>query len=93
MMNNEPARHPMKPWLRLPILLVSALLIAGCASSPIDKTARIVDSAQSTVEKMKNDRDVRFFMDALKDAQGVAIFPTVIKGGFFFGILVSRHNG
>ncbi len=75
----------MTSLFRFPVLAALTLLLTACVTSPIDKTARIVNSAQSVVEKMKHNKELRGFNDALKNAQGVAVFPTVIKGGFFVG--------
>lgn len=67
------------------ILAASALFLSACAGSKVPTTQAIVDEARDTVESLKAQNQKPNFADALRDAKGVAIFPNLYKGAFFFG--------
>ena len=84
----------------LPLLLAAALWSAPAAASTEETEAtELVDKARIAVQRLARDKDVgpnlrRF----LADAKAVLIFPTLIKGAFFFGgeggsgVLMTRNG-
>ncbi len=71
------------------LLLVLPFLVAGCTrpAPSRDDTVGLLDKALWTVETFKKrpETAMETFRRALEDAQGVAIFPGLIKAGFFLG--------
>lgn len=67
------------------IVAVSALLLSACAGSKVPTTQAIVDESRATVEALKIQDHNPKFSDMLAQAKGVAIFPNLYKGAFFFG--------
>jgi lipid-binding SYLF domain-containing protein len=67
------------------IAAASALLLSACAGSKVPTTQAIVDESRATVEALKTQPHTPKFTDMLRDAKGVAIFPNLYKGAFFFG--------
>jgi len=63
----------------------SALLLSACAGSKVPTTQAIVDESRATIEALKTQDHYPKFSDALAQAKGVAIFPNLYKGAFFFG--------
>jgi lipid-binding SYLF domain-containing protein len=67
------------------VIAMSALLLSGCAGSKVPTTQQIVDESRATVEALKTQAHTPRFTDMLREAKGVAIFPNLYKGAFFFG--------
>mgnify|MGYP002633562433 CR=1 FL=1 len=62
--------------------------LAGCAEyeeSPSLKAEHLVDSAVATVERFQTLQGLQRFSKFLPDSVAIAIFPSVIKAGFFVG--------
>jgi lipid-binding SYLF domain-containing protein len=82
--------------------LVAALALSACASGkPLRNEAEsIVSKAHWTVENFKTNTQQhdRVFVDALKDAHGIVVFPNAFKGAFIVGaeggngVLLSRNE-
>lgn len=72
---------------RRTLLTLGALApLAACSSTPQEKTNRaqdLVDAATITAERMRRDRPALNAL--LAQAQGVMIFPSLIKGGLIWG--------
>lgn len=70
---------------------LGALLITGLAGctqmeeSPTLKAEHLVDASLATVERFKSIEGLQNFSKYLPNAVAVAIFPQVIKAGFFIG--------
>ena len=67
-------------------LMLSGL--AGCAEydeSPVLKAEHLVDSAVATVERFQTLQGLQRFAQFMPEATAIAIFPSVIKAGFFIG--------
>ncbi len=63
-------------------------LLAGCTDfeeSPVLKAEHLVDSAVATVERFQTIQGLQRFSKYLPDSVAIAIFPNVIKAGFFVG--------
>lgn len=67
------------------LFCASALLLSGCAGSKVPTTQAIVDEARDTIESLKTQKHYPDFKTTLAQAKGVAIFPNLYKGAFFFG--------
>lgn len=83
--------------LALAAALVSALILARPAFAQVEQQ-RVVTSAQTTLERMKNDANFqKDFQPRLSKAKGVLIIPSLFKGGFILGaqygngVLLARH--
>ncbi len=62
--------------------------VAGCAQldeSPLLKANHLVDQSVQTVERFQTLEGLQRFNEFLPQAEAVAIFPQVIKAGFFWG--------
>jgi len=62
--------------------------LGGCAEyeeSPVLKAEHLVDSAVATVERFQTLEGLQRFSKYLPDSVAIAIFPSVIKAGFFVG--------
>ena len=75
--------------------------LSGCAQweeSPSLKAEHLVDASLHTVERFKTIEGLQKFAKFLPDAEAVAIFPSLLKAGFFFGgeggngLLMKRTN-
>lgn len=69
-------------------LLVAALLSACVQTAPKDIEAQsLVDRSRATLAlfKARTEKPNQYFRAQLEDAQGVLIFPQVVKGAFLFG--------
>ncbi len=76
----------MKIWFRTIGAAAAAVVLAGCAHvTDATKTANLIAAAQDTIQAMKRNPDIRGFNKMLAEAQGVAVFPALIKGGFLIG--------
>lgn len=74
----------MKPF-RLLAVAALALTLSACAGGKVPTTQAIVDEARETVESLKTQNHYPNFRDTLAQAGGIAIFPNLYKGAFFFG--------
>jgi len=89
-------------WLRSSVLLLGLICVAGwmpvaVAGAMKVKATEKVEDAGEVMRTIMNSPDKSIPKDLLRQSAGVAIFPGVIKGGFFIGGkygkgLVMRHN-
>jgi len=89
-------------WLRSSALLLALICVAGwmpvaVAGAMKVKATEKVEDAGEVMRTIMNSPDKSIPKDLLRQSAGVAIFPGVIKGGFFIGGkygkgLVMRHN-
>ena len=63
------------------LAMLAALVLAGCAATPSDN-ARIADARASLAHFIDRDPGLQAWVD---HAFGYAVFPSVGKGGFWFG--------
>lgn len=72
------------------MVVVLALAVSACAtmSTPAQRAQALVDSARLTVLGFENSRDsqMALFREQLKKAQGVLIFPNLLKAGLMVGL-------
>jgi lipid-binding SYLF domain-containing protein len=65
------------------------ILISGACSASIasekGEAQAVVDKAKATLSDLMNDSNFTWLREYLKDADGVIIFPQLLKGGFFLG--------
>ncbi len=67
-----------------PIIL--ALAVSSCSSSDTkNEQQALVENANESAKRFAADPDMTWFRDNLKDAEGVLIIPTSLKGGFIIG--------
>src|SRR4051794_20212650 len=68
------------------LMLVVVLSLVACAT-PDTRSAREdqLRRAQSTLDDFRNDPDMTWFRDHLKDARALIISPSVTRAGFVFG--------
>jgi lipid-binding SYLF domain-containing protein len=69
-------------------LLLGALTLAACSSSPREKSNRaqdLVDAATITVDRMRRDPDRQAMNALIARSHGVMVFPSLIKGGLIWG--------
>ena len=61
--------------------------LAGCGTTPETRsdTTQQMRTAQATLDDFRNDPDMRWFREHLKDAKAVIISPRVTQAGFVFG--------
>ena len=61
--------------------------LAGCGTTPETRsdTTQQMRTAQATLDDFRNDPDMRWFREHLKDAKAVIISPRVTRAGFVFG--------
>lgn len=87
--------------ITVPIAVLALLTLVGCASKYEIKpqtSELIVLKSLETLENIKKGKKFNHFKEALKDAAGCAIFPSLYKAGFFFGaeggngIVISRDT-
>jgi lipid-binding SYLF domain-containing protein len=67
------------------LVCASSLLLTACAGSKVPTTQAIVDESRETIESLKTQKHYPDFKNTLAQAKGVAIFPNLYKGAFFFG--------
>ena len=62
-------------------------LLAGCGTTPETRsdTTQQVQRAEATLANFKNDPEMRWFRDNLKNAKAVVISPRVTRAGFVVG--------
>ncbi len=86
------------------LALAAAVLfgLSGCANfepTPQLKADHLIDQAVATVERFQTIEGLKKFASFLPDAYAVAIFPRIIKAGFFIGgeggngVLMARMPG
>jgi SH3 domain-containing YSC84-like protein 1 len=76
-------------------------LIAGCGTTPETPfdTTQQVQRAEATLANFKNDPEMRWFRDNLKNAKAVVISPRVTRAGFVVGgsggeaLVLARDSG
>lgn len=80
-------------------VMIAVLGLWGCAQTPLAIEAEtLLERARTTVEAFKQYREkpMAYFRAMLEDAQGVAVFPGVVKAGFIIaaeagnGVLLAR---
>jgi len=87
-----------RKWIAMLGLLCLAGWIAPAAADALKvKAKEKVEDAGEVIRTIMNSPDKGIPKDLLRESAGVAIFPGVIKGGFFLGGkygrgLVMRHN-
>lgn len=66
------------------------LFLAGAPSrgwaGDVQEAGKIVGQAEAALKNFLNDPDMKWFADNLKNAKGVYIVPTLLKGAFIFGV-------
>lgn len=67
------------------LIAVSLPACTQMEESPLLKANHLVDASLATVERFKTIEGLQNFSKHLPDAVAVAIFPRVIKAGFFIG--------
>ena len=74
----------MSKWsgLFFAALAFAVMPVSGQAE---DKPQDIVDGAVTTLSNFSSDPNMTWFRDNLKYTKGLLIFPTMVKGGFFWG--------
>ncbi len=74
---------------RMTFVLLTASLVITSTSLAIaaekEKAQAIVDKAKGTLADFMNDSTFSWLPGYLANAQGIVIFPQVVKGGFFIG--------
>lgn len=79
MINDKPSTR-LIPFLA-GLVILAALLLAGCASTPSDNV-RIAEARASLLRFVDSDPGLQGWVD---HAHGYAVFPSVGKGGFWVG--------
>ena len=78
----------MKIRFFFPLTLIAIIVLASCTSFSELKPRTsngLVQASLKTLNIIKHREDLKFFEDVLKNAAGVAIFPSLYKAGFFVG--------
>lgn len=78
----------MKNRSFVPLALIGVLVLASCTTFTALKprnSESLVQASLETLTVIKHREDLKFFEDLLKDAAGIAIFPSLYKAGFFVG--------
>jgi lipid-binding SYLF domain-containing protein len=67
-------------------LVIILISVSACATSPsTTSTEELINASNKTLNILKNRSDLDRFNSQLRNAAGVAIFPSVYKAGFFVG--------
>jgi lipid-binding SYLF domain-containing protein len=67
-------------------LIIILISISACANnSEIKRTEALINASNKALNILKNRSDLDKFNSQLRNAAGVAIFPSVYKAGFFAG--------
>jgi lipid-binding SYLF domain-containing protein len=67
-------------------LFVLAFAISACGSSDSeDEQQVLIDKANASAKRFAADPDMTWFRENLKEAEGILIIPTSLKGGFIIG--------
>ena len=75
-------------FLSIALALSVVAGLGGCETmeeSPTLKASHLIDASVATVERFRTIEGLQKFASFLPDAKAVAIFPSVIKAGFFIG--------
>ena len=90
----------MKPFSALLAAAFLAALVAALPARAITDQEELVETARFTVEKLISHADLGGAVRTmLKDAKGVLVIPSLLKGAFFFGaeggsgVLMARGDG
>jgi len=83
-------------------LTLALIALFGLAAAPLAQAGtdqqNLVERARITVDDLRKDREFGNARDLLKQAKGVMIVPSLVKGGFFFGgeggegVLLTRNG-
>lgn len=76
--------HTMTIGFLVAVLLVAVPLPAFAGDA--DEARKIVGQAESTLNNFLIDPDMKWFAGNLKNAKGVYIIPSLLKGAFVFGV-------
>jgi lipid-binding SYLF domain-containing protein len=78
--------NPIFAACRHTAFAVVAISLAGCvAPDSTQTTTRKLDSAEKTFAKFRNDPEMKWFRDNMKNARAVIISPSIKRGGFIVG--------
>ena len=67
-------------------LIIGLISVSACATKPsTTSTEALINASNKTLNTLKNRSDLDRFNSQLRNAAGVAIFPSVYKAGFFVG--------
>lgn len=86
-------------FTQLAAAALGGLAVSGCAeweASPLLRGQQLVDETVATVERFQNIEGLQRFSEFLPDAEGLMIFPRILKVGLFVGgegghgILIAR---
>ncbi len=72
----------------LSVLVLASLLIFSMSASASDDSTEaqgVVDKAKAAFNDFMADSNYSWLQQHIKDAEGLLIFPQIIKGGFFLG--------
>lgn len=95
------AKPTRRRFLTLTAATIAATGVVGCTQldeSPLLKANHLVDSSVQTIERFQTLEGLQRFREFLPTAEAVAIFPQVIKAGFFWGaeagngLIMARTN-
>ena len=73
-------------WL-LGAAVAAVVVLAGCATTPDTRsgTQTEVRMAQTTLQDFRNDPDMTWFRDHVRNARAIIIAPNITRAGFVFG--------
>jgi SH3 domain-containing YSC84-like protein 1 len=101
LIETEESRMTRRDTIALLLLLTASAALPGCVqTAPKDIEAQsLVDRSKATLAlfKARTEKANQLFRAQLEEAQGVLIFPQVVKGAFLFGaeggdgVLVARN--
>jgi lipid-binding SYLF domain-containing protein len=65
----------------------AVLALAGCATTPNTRsgTETQISRAEATLQDFRNDPDMTWFRDHVKDARAIIIAPNITRASFIFG--------
>jgi SH3 domain-containing YSC84-like protein 1 len=67
-------------------LFITSFSLTACTTGPkVPSSEALITASIGTLNTLKNRADLEKFNEQLKNAAGVAIFPSVYKAGFFIG--------
>ncbi len=85
---NSQRRNPASAVSAILLFLsISLVLFQGLAAAASDRMQadQLVEKARLTLQSFRCDENMPAFRDLIKDARGVMIFPSVLKGAFIVG--------
>jgi lipid-binding SYLF domain-containing protein len=73
-------------WL-LGAAVAVVVVLAGCATTPDTRSGTQTElrMAETTLQDFRNDPDMRWFRDHIRDARAIVIAPNITRAGFVFG--------